>query len=243
MNYPRGRLWGIKPGKFNKFDTKRGNVMLIVLNKKKFALKLMIPLAAVFAVVILIKLLSGYILQVNSEHDFTQILNRTFEVRNAAILTDDAKADENLYDTQNGYGSWTYQYEAKRIGYLHKWADKQGVEFTDIQSKINITSTYKADTGYSFHFICSTEYRYHYDDNPAASNLFRIVTYHYISLAEKEDQWRIENEWYLDPFEYSLEEENIGSESIRDCISEGKTRDFSGLNEYRIQAVAYADRY
>lgn len=217
--------------------------MLIVLNKKRFALKLIIPLAVVFAFGILIKLLSGYILQANSEHDFTQILNQAFEVRNAAILTNDAKADESLYDTQNGYGSWTYQYEAKRIEYLHKWADKQGVEFTDIQSKITITSTYKADEGYSFHFICPTEYRYSYNDNPSASNLFRIVTYHYISLAEKEGKWRIENEWYLDPVEYSLDEENIGSEAIRDCISSGKARDFSGLNEYRVQAVAYADRY
>lgn len=218
-------------------------MMLLIFNKRKFALKLLLPLAAILILIGSAVFLSEYIVQVSENHDFSQILSQTFAVKNTAIVNNDAKADESIYDIQNTYGEWAYRYEAERIAYLHKWADKQGITFQDIQSTIEITQTDKADVGYSFHFICSTEYRYCYRDDPEDTNLFRIVTYHYMALTGNEEKWLIRNEWCLDPFEYSLNDDEIGTESVKSCISSGKPRDFSGINEYRIQAVEYADRY
>lgn len=216
--------------------------MLIVLNRRRLAFELVLFSLAIILLIFLIVSTPGYIHRVSVEHDFTQILTRIISTRNAAMLKQDGKADEPLYDVQSKTGIYGYQYETKRIGYLHKWADKQGVKFIDISSDIKITTAKVSGKEPSFKFINATEYKYQYHDSDIPS-LFRIVTYHYIILTGQEDSWKIKNEWYLDKFSYCLNEEKIGSDFITNCISEGKAVDYSALSENRKNAVAYADRY
>lgn len=218
-------------------------MMLAVVIKKST----LITLVTLVTISILIALFSISLfennLQVFNNDEYLQMLNHAFDVRNKAMVNNAYKTMECLYDIQNAYGAWSYKYETKRIEYLNKWADKQGVEFAKIDSTIKITKMKEADSGYSFNIICSTEYRYNYKDDPDNTDLFRIVTYHYLIMTKKENKWLITNEWYLDPFEYSLNENNIKSESIKNYILSGKPRNFSSLSERRIQAVEYADRY
>jgi hypothetical protein len=171
------------------------------------------------------------------------LLNQVFELRNKAVMSNNSKNNEEIYDIQNKYGLWSYQYEDKRVEYLNKWAEKQGIVFTNINSKIDITRENKDESGYSFKFICSTEYQYAYKDNIEKANLFRIVTYPYILMVEKDGKWLIRKEWCLDPFEYSLHDYSISSDFIKNCILSKEPRDFSALNKRRIQALQYADKY
>lgn len=218
--------------------------MFLVAFIKKNKSKIIISFVSALILTALIKSpFQNYILEVSNNEDFTQVLSQAFEVRNKAIVSNDYKVNELLYDTKDPYGAWSYKYEAKRIGYLKKWADKQGIEFSKINSKITITSSDKAGSGYAFKFINSTEYNYAYTDKRDINNLFRIVTYHYLILNEKDNEWKITKEWYLDPFEYSLEEKNIGSESIKKLVVSKEPRDFTGINEKRISAVDYADKF
>ena len=48
--------------------------------------------------------------------------------------------------------------------------------------------------------------------------MFRIGTYHYLNVVMKDNQYIIVKEWYTDPFEDSLNLENIDSEEIENYI-------------------------
>ncbi|MDF2523584.1 MAG: hypothetical protein K0R31_1225 [Clostridiales bacterium] len=218
--------------------------MLLNALNVKYKLKIVISLVLAFILTSLIIITNpGQILEVSNNDDFNQVLNNIFEIRNKAIISHDPKINESMYNMTDSYGAYSYKYEGKRIEYFKKWAEKQGIKFTKINSKIKITTANKMKSGSEFKFINTSEYEYSYLDNPDNTNLFRIVTYHYLLLTEKENEWKISKEWYLDPVEYSLDQKIIGAESIKKLILSKTSRNLSGINERRVKAVEYADKY
>lgn len=183
------------------------------------------------------------------QEELSEVIQDIFEIRNKALLTKDLETIKALYDTQKKYGRWAYEHEVKKMKYLHKWSDKQGVKFTDITSKLVIRYIKEKNNGFSVNFIASTEYRYVYENEAEKVNIFRIGTYHSIDLSKKEEdmdeeaKWLISREWYTDPFADSLNLNDIKTEEIKKHILSGKPRDFSDLSKRRIDAVQYADRY
>jgi hypothetical protein len=91
--------------------------------------------------------------------------------------------------------------------------------------------------------LCSTEYKYVYENDKEKVNSFRIGTYHSITLKKIETNWFITKEWYTDPFADSLNLENIKTDSIKDYILTQTARDFSTLPKRRKDAVDYAYKY
>ena len=87
------------------------------------------------------------------------------------------------------------------------------------------------------YLICSTEYQYHYENEPDITNSFRIGTYHTMDITKKNDQWWITKEWYTDPFADSLNLENIKYQDAKEYITNHEPRDLSKITEYRIKAV------
>lgn len=215
---------------------------VILVRKNKFVILMALLMVLVY-VVLLYVALSERLFQAFNNDKFSQLIDQVFIVRDRAFIENDFKAMERLYNIPDPYGAWAYKYEIKRKRYLDKWSDKQGVKFTQIKSKIKVTQATEKEDDIAFNLICSTEYKYTYKNSPASTNLFRIVTYHYLVMTKNGDKWLITKEWYLDPFEYSLNEDKIKTESIENYILCGKPKAFYGLSEKRIRAVEYADRY
>lgn len=170
-------------------------------------------------------------------------INEIFKNRNNAIISSDPEFIKSIYDRKTLYGTWAYEYEIKKMKYLHNWESKQGITFTDIIPTIIINKINGSGSRYSVNLTCSTEYRYIYDGDENSINKFRIGTYHVLQLEKKDDIWVITKEWYKDPFGDSLNLDNIKADSIKEYIFSQTSRDLNNISERRLNAVKYSDQY
>ena len=176
--------------------------------------------------------------------EITKLIDDIFENRNNALLKGDLEFIESIYDTDTKYGVWAYEHEKKKIKYLHNWEKKQGVKFIDIKPKVVIRNIKENKDKYSINLLCSTEYKYIYENEPEKVNTSTIGTNHLVNLAKQEDEWVITKEWYKDPFADSLNINNLKKpDDIREYILSNSSRDFSDLNERRLSSIEYADKY
>ncbi|GAA0721564.1 amidase domain-containing protein [Clostridium malenominatum] len=170
-------------------------------------------------------------------------IEEIFKNRNKAILEGNIEIIESLYDLKTKYGVWACEHEKRKMKYIQNWGERQGVKFIEINPNIVIRRLSGSDNKYSANLICSTEYKYIYEDEPDKINISRIGTYHSLQLANKNDVWIITKEWYKDPFADSLNINNLKVNTIKEFILSQKERDFTNLNERRIKAIEYADMY
>lgn len=173
----------------------------------------------------------------------TSKLQKMFQLRNQALIEENTDMLASLYNQQVRNGLWAYEHELTKLKYLHNWSNKQGVEFIKIDSHVTVRSAKEKDNGFSVSLLVSTEYKYVYEDTPQIDNAFRIGTYHYLDLMPYEEEWAITREWYIDPFADSLHLDEIKSNEIQQVILSEKSKDLLDLNERRVNALAYADKY
>jgi len=178
-----------------------------------------------------------------SNEEISSSIKQIFENRNKAILIHDLELLQSIYDTDTKYGTWAYDYEIRKMKYLHNWAEKQGVKFIDIKPNVVIKRIKGSNNIFSINLLCSTEYKYVYENHPEVENSSRIGTYHNLQLVNKDGVWIISKEWYKDPFGDSLNLDNIKADSIKSYILTQGLRDFSTLAPRRINAVKYADEF
>lgn len=177
------------------------------------------------------------------DESHNQIIEEILSIRNNAFLDGNLEVIEALYDKKTKLGIWAYEHQIKKMKYLHNWAGKQGITFSNIKSKFKIRSLKEGINTVSYNFISSTEYSYIYENEPQTENLFRIGTYHSLKLQKYDNSWLISKEWYTDPFADSLDLENLKAEEFENYILSSNSRDFSKLNQRRLSAVEYADHY
>lgn len=175
--------------------------------------------------------------------EYSAVIKDIIECRNEAILDKDSTIIKSLYDTKTKYGIWAFEHEEKKLKYLHKWSEKQGVTFIDIKSIVVPRYVKERNWGFSANLIVSTEYLYVYNDNPDRVNYFRIGTYHIIDVLNQDENWLIKKEWYTDPFADSLNLDNIKSDEIKSYIAAQGPRDLSNMGDRRKKALEYADQY
>jgi hypothetical protein len=177
--------------------------------------------------------------------EWSGIMADFFQKRNDSLRTGDCLALRSVYALSEQNGSWAYEQEVRRAGYLKKWSDRQGVSFTAISSRLDIRRVKKVGRGYAFYIVVSTDYTYAYRDDPGSGNSFRIGTCHTMDLipAASEGTWLISREWYLDPFMDSLGPGHQGSADISRYIASHQAVSLPPLSQRRAGAVAYADRY
>lgn len=178
-----------------------------------------------------------------TKEEVTKAVNEIFQKRNKAILKGDAEIIDSIYDTKSKYGTWAMEHEKKKMKYLHNWEGKQGVKFTDIIPNTVIRYIKGSEGKYSVNLLCSTEYKYSYDNQPDIINSSRIGTYHILNLNNTSGEWIITKEWYTDPFADSLDLDNIKTDSFKEFILSQSTRDLSTIKETRVKAVEYAQKY
>lgn len=179
----------------------------------------------------------------NIDEEVADALEVMFKDRNQAIITGDIELIKAMYNTESKYGNWAYEYELRKVKYINNWGKKQGVKFIEINPTLVVRRVKDKEEKKAVNLICSTEYKYVYEDTLDQVNTFRIGTYHIIDLMKKDDRWIITKEWYTDPFADSLNLERINVDSIREYIVAQSTRDFSDIGERRIGAAEYADKY
>ena len=226
--------------------------MFLVIKLKTFAIHGLFFILIIFCAVFLLKLNSEHSLPSNKDlidqEEMSVILQELFNYRNRMLLANDIKKIELLYDTGQTVGRWAFEHQARRMRYLHNWADKQGVRFIDIKTKLRVRWVKKKKDTITSNIVASTEYKYIYEDAlpqalTAKVNMFRIGTYHLLDLKILDQKWLIGREWYTDPFADSLRLDNIKTKENKERIKAGNARDFSQLEQRRLEAVAYADRY
>lgn len=179
----------------------------------------------------------------NSNDEISEYVQLLFQMRNKAIIGMDLESIESLYDVGSKYGQWAYEYEIRKVKYLHNWEQKQGVKFVEIIPKIVVKNIKMDEEIISINLLCNTEYKYAYVDKEEEINTSRIGTYHILELVKRDDKWLISKEWYNDPFTDSLKLDNIKVDSIKEYILSQGPRDFSNIGERRENAVQYAHRY
>lgn len=179
------------------------------------------------------------------QYDWDQILHTLFEKRDSILLSGNTGELESMYLTKERNSFWAYELELRRAEYLKDWAARQGAVFTNIESKVIIKRTKRVGRGYAFYVVISTGYTYHYEDTPEKENFFRIGTYHSLDLipASTEGQWLVSREWYLDPFQDSLNHEAFEGDEVKQFVLSQTERDFSEISELRKKAVLYADKW
>ncbi|HWR61688.1 MAG TPA: amidase domain-containing protein [Clostridia bacterium] len=175
--------------------------------------------------------------------DLAEYIKQMCKSRNNAIITGDVTMIEPLYDRSTKYGAWAYQHEITKMKYVQNWGQKQGVKFTEIIPTIKVRSIKPKDDRVTVNLMCSTEYRYVYENEPGIVNSSRIGTYHVLDLLYKDEAWVITREWYKDPFEDILNLGRIKVDSINQFISAHAPRDLANIDERRKNAVLYAERY
>ncbi|QUH25765.1 amidase domain-containing protein [Serpentinicella alkaliphila] len=224
--------------------------MIVIISKKKFTYAIII----ILVIIVIFAGLMSYLHRPTSMSSFTELdeglqkfldakINEIFEFRNSVLLKADTEGLDELYIRTEQKSLWAYEHEIKKMKYLHKWSEKQGVQFHDINSHIIIRSAQAKNEGYTLNLLVSTEYIYKYEDS-RDTNSFRIGTYHSIDLMPHEEEgWIISKEWYTDPFADSLELDDIKSNKIKETIHSGTPKDLSNLNERRVKAVEYVDMY
>ncbi|QAA30549.1 amidase domain-containing protein [Clostridium manihotivorum] len=178
-----------------------------------------------------------------TKEEATTIVQDIFNNRNKAIIDCNMNLVKELYDMKTQYGTWAYEYEQKKDQYLHNWQEKQGVKFIEIVPKVVVKRVRGDEKKLSINFICSTEYKYSYENEPEVVNSSRIGTYHIMNLVKVGEKWIINKEWYKDPFGDSLDLEKLKVDSIKTHILSQQARDFSTLNERRKGAIDYALTY
>ncbi|WP_027340690.1 amidase domain-containing protein [Halonatronum saccharophilum] len=179
----------------------------------------------------------------NSKSIFNIRVQEIFDIRNKALLEGNKEILKSLYNRKVRNGVWAYEHDIKKMKYLHSWSIKQGVIFEDINSQVIVRGGRDKGEVTTLNLLVSTEYIYSYKDQPRKYNFFRIGTYHTLDLMEKDDRWIIKKEWYADPFADSLNLNNIKDNELREIIMSKEARDLSDLNERRVNAIAYVDKY
>lgn len=160
-----------------------------------------------------------------------------------AILSGDLELIESLYDKDTKYGVWAYEYEIRRMKYLKKWAEKQGVTFKKVDPVVIIRRLKGGPDSYLLNLMVCTKYHYSYIDTPDVINTSTIGTYHILKIQRQDDAWIISKEWYKDPLGDYLSLGKVKPDEIRSFILSHNERDLSKIGERRINAVKYADTY
>ena len=179
------------------------------------------------------------------QYDWEQILNSIFDKRDGLLLNGNADDLKAMYVSGERNSRWALEAEIRRVEYLKDYAARQCIEFTGVQSNLLIKKARQVGRGYAFFVVVSTTYTYIYQDEPEKENLFRIGTYHSMDLipGSTDSSWLISREWYVDPFQDSFVQEDATDTDYKAFILSQTAKDFSGIAEQRVKAVAYADRY
>ncbi|QGU95881.1 amidase domain-containing protein [Clostridium bovifaecis] len=223
--------------------------MFIVIKKSKLILIFLIVAFLSFGAYFFFSANAPAVNTDNNNDEVIAKIEEIFRIRNTAIMNNDEESIGKVYNLNTKYGTWAFEHEIKKLKYLHNWSEKQGVRVIGVNPKVRVRTIKGGNGIYSINLFCTTEYIYIYENESPIEqgmdkvNRFRIGTSHSLRLENKDGSWYITKEWYTDPFADSLNLDNIKAADIKQYILSQPSRDLSSLNQRRVAAVEYADRY
>ena len=180
---------------------------------------------------------------IENRDEIIEEIKLIFDKRNKAIVNGDLELIKSIFDTHTKYGRWAYEYEQSKVKYIRNWGEKQGVKFVEIVPTLVVKGLKGSNEKISAYILCSTEYKYVYENETNKVNSSRIGTYHSLQMAKQEGKWIITKEWYKDPFSDSLDLENIKADEVKEYILAQPERDLSTIKDRRKSAMEYALKY
>ncbi|SMB96097.1 Putative amidase domain-containing protein [Desulfonispora thiosulfatigenes DSM 11270] len=182
----------------------------------------------------------------NVEKDQIELkIKEIIDLRNKALLENNKKHLDNFYYLEHRHGLWAYEHNLMKMEYLQKWTQKQGIQLKKIDSEVILKSAKRKEKDIGVSLLVSTEYKYVYEDEPDKENSFRLGAYHYLDITpgEGDDKWVIKRQWYLDPLATVLDVDPDKIKENQEFVLTNEGDNLTDLNERRIMAVEYADKY
>lgn len=189
------------------------------------------------------------------KEEMKNILSNIYNERCKALVNGELGDLSQYFDTSQKYGQWALEHEVKRVKYLNDWSQKRGIQFTNIESYVEIKKIYSIKTGVRMAAAETYKFEYIYVDDEensiTSNNFFGVQIDHTVDVVNRKDKWMIANDWYTDCFEDALkaysgdikQNKTIEEEVFKlgKCTRNPNTS-YSGPYN-RIRAVQYADKY
>lgn len=229
--------------KFYSLSKGEATMNLTPINKFRLIITRIISLTVLFVLVIISKGSVAFAVDPTTNEEVIKAIEEIIYNRNKALIDQDTKLIQSIYDKSTKYGTWAYEYEIRKMHYIHNWEEKQGIKFIEIIPNVVVRKLSGSGSRFSANVLCSTEYKYIYENEPGVINRSRIGTNHVLQIINKNSIWMIVKEWYEDPFADSLNIDGIKADSIKQYILSQSARDLSTLSKRRLNALEYADKY
>ncbi|MED0679851.1 amidase domain-containing protein [Aneurinibacillus thermoaerophilus] len=189
--------------------------------------------------------------QKRSEDGISSFLHRLFEARTQLLIHNTPNKITSFYLPKEKASRFALLHEQQRAKYLHAWAKKREVTFTEAKGSIRIARIKsRGDTAEIF-LLHTLKLTYRYTGQSKQTHSFGIGTRHSIKLKKIQGAWHVAREWYLDPIEenpYTIPSDSVknpfpmDSSSIRD-EKQNQTSFVSKRRFNREKAINYANKY
>ncbi|WP_276916088.1 amidase domain-containing protein [Aneurinibacillus aneurinilyticus] len=135
------------------------------------------------------------------EKEITSFLHKLFEERTRLLSQHRPDSIEPFYLPKEKVSRFALQQEQRRAKYLHAWAEKRGVTFTESSGSIRIVRIKpRGDTAQVF-LVHTLKLTYRYLGQSQKLHSFGVGTRHSIKLKKVQGTWHVAREWYSDPIE------------------------------------------
>lgn len=212
--------------------------MAAFLKYKINIILIMLVIFSVGAASIFLKSSSPVFIPGNEE--ILDILEKYFDCRCHAIISGDSDLLREQFDLNSKYGKWSYEHELKRMKYVRDWSTARDITLTGCDTKLKIFSIRGSESAVKIYLSDITRVTYKYNNRVSIlQDEFCYGTRHTMSLVKKNDIWYVTVDWYSDPLDDSMPENEQTAVTINECIPEA-----SATFKYnRAKAVEYADKY
>lgn len=160
--------------------------------------------------------------EVSDETLILSYLKNLFAVRNSSFITGNVEELYKFYDISNNFGTYSLEYEFKRIAFLRDWANTKDVKIFNISSTPKITSLKKGNNIYQLVLTESFSFDYAYNKKPEEIKNFTADLVHNLELEKVNDSFIITKDYYecafnsgLDKYKFNLTEKSIPLTNVK----------------------------
>ncbi|USG65284.1 amidase domain-containing protein [Brevibacillus ruminantium] len=180
------------------------------------------------------------------EESSKQFLEKLYNARAKMLVDRNISALEPYYILEEKQGRAALGREKARMKYIQAWAKERGVAFTDVETRIRIARIKKVGDGFRVGLVQSLKLTYQYPTDGTLHS-FGVGTRHGLTIKRQGGEWRVKQEWYLDPLDENPELIPVHKKPhVSGVISlpQQPVGKVSGKRKYnREKAVEYANKY
>lgn len=182
----------------------------------------------------------------SNKEEVASFLTELFTQRAQFLINRQPEKINTFYLQDVKPSGYALQQELRRSQYLNTWAKKRQISLLGAKNRIRIIRINLHGDRAKAALINSLQVTYSYPNKILHSESFGLGTRHGLTLKRTDDGWRVQSEWYLDPFDVDARLVPNGS-VLQAAAGQGgkpvKTAASNSKRYNRLQAVAYARKY